>query len=531
MRERGILRRSLGWLAGIAAAVLIVLAVVVGLARLLLPLAPDYQDRDPALRHGGHRLRRAVPDPERELAPDAVRKSASRTCASPCWRTSARCSMPGSSASASMSGGSSWTAGCSPGRIAVSGASVKAERLPTGQWLVNTVFLDELLRRPRNQRLPRLDLQLRDIELVVDDPSRLEPRLALGIRQLDLDLGPRLVGFAAEVDGRDGLGSGIELAGTVPAALLPSGRPPDPAAARNPWPGRCGRPGPISTWRGGCGCWPMSPFPWRPGAVTWSLQASLRRARRRRPSTWIWTWDPRSGRASPPPTTISSGSNCRPTGNASAGGWEATLGRFAVERDSRTSPAATGSISYRAAGNGASASLTAAARNLRLQDLWPIVWSVASTGLRRDLLPERLEGEVSDFKLTASLPAGQAADLGGGGQLPRAGAGHAGAGLGGHRRHGHGARRPVRRPRRPQVPGRRAALSRSCSAPTSAPAAPPASSAGSARSRAWRSSVTTCRSRRPTARAGRGSVSSFPRRAPSSSTSRPASWRRRHPRP
>ena len=44
VRKRGILRRGLNWLAGLIAAVLILLAVVVGLARLLLPLAPDYQD-------------------------------------------------------------------------------------------------------------------------------------------------------------------------------------------------------------------------------------------------------------------------------------------------------------------------------------------------------------------------------------------------------------------------------------------------------------------------------------------------------
>ena len=44
MTQRGIFRRGLGWLAGIIAAVLICLALLVGVARLLLPLAPDYQD-------------------------------------------------------------------------------------------------------------------------------------------------------------------------------------------------------------------------------------------------------------------------------------------------------------------------------------------------------------------------------------------------------------------------------------------------------------------------------------------------------
>ncbi|MBM4220992.1 MAG: hypothetical protein FJ170_03475, partial [Gammaproteobacteria bacterium] len=44
MKKRSTISRWLGWLASIAAAGLIVLAVLVGIARLLLPMAPEYQD-------------------------------------------------------------------------------------------------------------------------------------------------------------------------------------------------------------------------------------------------------------------------------------------------------------------------------------------------------------------------------------------------------------------------------------------------------------------------------------------------------
>ncbi|MEO7386893.1 MAG: DUF3971 domain-containing protein, partial [Gammaproteobacteria bacterium] len=63
-------------------------------------------------------------------------------------------------------------------------------------------------------------------------------------------------------------------------------------------------------------------------------------------------------------------------------------------------------VSYLTSGK-SGATLKASAGNLRLQDLWPVLYSVASTGLRRDLLPDRLQGDVSDFQLTASLPPDQ----------------------------------------------------------------------------------------------------------------------------
>ncbi|MBL8200493.1 MAG: TIGR02099 family protein [Chromatiales bacterium] len=405
MSERGILGRTLGWLAGIAATVLIVLAVLVGLARLLLPLAPEYQDeiRRFVTEATGFDVRFRTLSASWPLRGPEVRFSDVQVAMLSDQR-------PVFDARELSVGVDLWRLivdrQLQPGRISVSGASVKAERLPTGQWLVNTVFLDEVLRRPRSQRLPRLDLQLRDIELVVEDPSRLEPRLALGVRQLDLDLGPRLVEFAAEVDGRDGLGSGIELAGRVPAAMVPSGRPPDPARPPDPmaWEVRAtgadldvarwlrmvaNEPVPLASGRGDVDL--RAAFD---GTAPTAIDVDLELG----PAVWdgVATAD-----------NNFSGLDLQATWQRDAGGWEATLRRFTVERASRRSPVATGSVAYRAPAAGASASLVASGNAIRLQDLWPILWSVASSGLRRDLLPERLEGEISNFRLTASLPANQ----------------------------------------------------------------------------------------------------------------------------
>ncbi len=405
MRQRGILGRSLGWLAGIAAAVLIVLAVLVGLARLLLPLAPDYQDqiRRFVTEATGFDVQFRTLSASWPLRGPEVRFSDVRIA----MLADAR---PVFDARELSVGVSIWRLlvdrQLQPGRISVSGASVKAERLASGQWLVNTVFLDELLRRPRNQRLPRLDLQLRDIDLLVEDPSRLEPRLALRVRQLDLDLGPRLVEFAAEVDGRDGLGSGLELAGTVPAALFPSGRPPDPAAApdRLAWEvSATGSDLDVARW---LRMLANEPVPLVSGRGDADLRATFTGTTPTAidvdldlgPTVWdgVATDD-----------NDFEGLDLQAGWKRGTAGWEATLRRFAVQRNSRNSPAATGSISYRSPADDAAGALTAAATNVRLQDLWPVIWSVASTGLRRDLLPERLEGDISDFRLTAALPVDQ----------------------------------------------------------------------------------------------------------------------------
>jgi len=405
MSERGILRRSLGWLAGIAATLLIVLAVLVGLVRLLLPLAPEYQDE----------IRRFVT----EVTGFDVRfrsLSASWPLSGPEVRFSdVRIAMledqrPVFDARELSVGVNLWRLivdrRLQPGRIGVRDASVRAERLATGQWLVNTVFLDELLRRPRNRELPRLDLRLEDIDLVVTDPARLEPRLALRIRQLDLDLTPRIVSFAAELEGQDGLGTGIEVAGTVPVSLLPSDRPPVPAAVpdRTAWEVRAsGADVDLARWLRVLANEPVPLVAGRgevemKGVFAGPLPMALDVELDLGPTAW-------AGLAAADNDFHSL--ELEAGWRRDAAGWDANLRRFAVARGSRQSPAASGSISYRLADDAAAPTLAAAADDLRLQDLWPIVRSVASEGMRRDFLPERVEGEVSAFRLTASLPAGQ----------------------------------------------------------------------------------------------------------------------------
>ena len=205
MSRRGIIGRSLGWLAGSAAALLIVLAVLVGVARLLLPLAPDYQDqiRRFAIDATGFDIRFASLSASWPLRGPEVRFSDVHIATLKDHRHVL-------DAGELSVGVNLWRLivdrKLQPGQVSVSDAELEADHLASGQWLINAVPLDELLHRPRGLPLPRIAVQLQNIALVVHDAARLEPQVRLRVEQLDLEVAPDLIGFDAALDGRDGLG-------------------------------------------------------------------------------------------------------------------------------------------------------------------------------------------------------------------------------------------------------------------------------------------------------------------------------------
>ncbi len=405
-RPRGILRRSLGWLAGSLAALVILLAVVVGLARLLLPLAPEYQDqiRRFATDATGFDVQFGGVSASWPLRGPEVRLSAVRVATLKEHRTVL-------DASELTVGVNLWRLLVErrllPGRIAISGASVRAERLQSGRWLINAVPLEELLRRPRNQPLPHLDLELRKIELLLLDASRIEPRVPLQVEKLALEIAPKLITFDAEVDGRDGFGKGIELAGQLPVSILPLSTASGTASISDTsvWDVRLtGNDLDVARW---LRVLANEAVPLRSGRGGLELQAGFAGL-----TPQFLSIDLELGPMVLQGVAAAENNyqrlDVQAEWKAIAGGWEATLGRLVVERGTKKYPAGSGSVRYTTA-TGGPGTLSAAADNIRLQDLWPVLWSVASSGLRRDFLPERLEGEVSDFNLTASLPTGKPA--------------------------------------------------------------------------------------------------------------------------
>ena len=398
------LRQGFGWLAGIIAAVLICLAVVVGVARLLLPLAPDYQDdiRRFASEATGFDVQFGQITATWPLLGPEIRFTDVRIA-------TLKDQLPVIDAGALSVGVNLWQLVAErrlrPGRISVSDASVRVEHLAAGTWLINAVPLEDLLRRPDNQPLPRLDLQLENIELVVVDAARLEPRVDLRIEQLNLDLGPDVIGVEAELHGEDGFGTGIEVTGSLPAALIqrvvPAGASSGPDVAESlAWDGRVtGNELDVARL---LRILANEPVPLISGHGKVDLRAAFAGLQPQQVSVDL-ALGPTVWEGVPIADNNYRRLELQAGWRAFAGGWEATLGRFAVERGNKASPVSTGSIRYRrrAAGPG---EVTAAADNVRLQDFWPILWSVGSTGLRRDLLPERVEGTVRDFKLSVSLP-------------------------------------------------------------------------------------------------------------------------------
>ena len=404
MSRRGIIGRSLGWLAGSAAALLIVLAVLVGVARLLLPLAPDYQDqiRRFAIDATGFDIRFASLSASWPLRGPEVRFSDVHIATLKDHRHVL-------DAGELSVGVNLWRLivdrKLQPGQVSVSDAELEADHLASGQWLINAVPLDELLHRPRGLPLPRIAVQLQNIALVVHDAARLEPQVRLRVEQLDLEVAPDLIGFDAALDGRDGLGEGLEVTGTLPAALLQASPGAGPDATGDPlaWNVRLNGANldvarllrvvtnervPLVSGRG-----TVDVRAALLGLVPQSLAVDLELG----PSIWdaVTTIDNNYRRL-----------KLQADWSLTADGWQANLERFKVERGAESAAAASGSVRYRRAGV-KDAALSVVASDVRLQDLWPVVWSIASSGLRRDLLPERLVGDVRELRLDATLPADQ----------------------------------------------------------------------------------------------------------------------------
>jgi uncharacterized protein (TIGR02099 family) len=404
VKKRSTISRWLGWLATIGAAGLIVLAVLVGIARLLLPMAPEYQDdiRRFVNEATGFdvqfgRLSASWPlhGPEIRFFDVHIRTQDGRQPVLDAAELSVGINLLQLVTERRLL----------PGRVAVRGADVRIERQADGKVLVNAVPLEDLLRKPRSPRLPRLDLELRDIGVLASDAGRLVPDVSLMARQLELRLAPDSIGFEGEVDGRDELGRRFEFAGTLPAALLPGA-----SVAEN---------APAPEW-------------------SFSLMAEdieLSRALRLLANQWVPL---KSGRGQLEIELAMSGLVPREMNldlelgetrietspgvedtvyrqlglsarwQRSAGGWQASVERLIAQRGNKTRPAMSVEVSYvlKASGTG---QYMARAESIRMADLWPLIRSVASSGLRSGPLPEKLLGELQDFSLTADVAPGKSA--------------------------------------------------------------------------------------------------------------------------
>lgn len=404
MKNRSTIRRWLGWLASIGAAALITLAVLVGIARLLLPMAPEYQDdiRRFANEATGFdvqfgQLSASWPlhGPEIRFLDVHIR---TRDGGQPVLDA------------AELSVGINILQLITerrllPGRVAVRRADVRVERQADGKVLVNAVPLEELLRQPRNRQLPRLDLELRDIGVLLHDAGRIVPDVSLVARQLDLRLAPDSIGFEGEVEGRDELGRSFDFVGTLPAALLPGAITAEGAPAPE-WSislvaadiemGRLLR---------------LLANQWTPlgsGRGQLEIELAMSGLVPREMNLDLELGETRIESAPAVPDTSYRQLALSARWKRSASGWQASIDRLTTQRGGKARKAGSAQLSHVLQKDGTS-QYQARAEALRLADIWPLVRSVASTGLRKGPLPEKLLGELQDFSLEAQLTPGKPA--------------------------------------------------------------------------------------------------------------------------
>ncbi|MDQ1302173.1 MAG: hypothetical protein QG595_156 [Pseudomonadota bacterium] len=402
MKARSTISRWLGWLATVGAAAVIVLAVLVGIARLLLPMAPEYQDdiRRFANEATGFdvqfgRLSASWPlhGPEIRFFDVQIRT-----------RDGLRPVLEAAELSVGVNLLQLITERrLLPGRVAVRRADVRIERLADGTVLVNAVPLDQLLRQPRRPQLPRLDLELQDIGVLLRDAGRLVPDVSLMTRQLELSLAPDSVDFEGEIDGRDELGRSFEFAGTLPAALLPGAVKAEDAPAPE-WSfslvagdielGRLLRLL-ANQWT-----------PLRSGRGQLEVELAMSGLVPREMNL-----DLELGETQIESAPDAEGIRYRQLGlsarwKRSAGGWRASIDRLVTQRGDTVRKAANAEVSYVLQNSGVG-QYEARAEALRLADIWPLLRAVAASGLRKGPLPERLLGELRDFRLAAEAVPGK----------------------------------------------------------------------------------------------------------------------------
>lgn len=390
--------RWLGWLATVSAAAVILLAVLVGMARLLLPMAPEYQDN---IRHFANeatgfdvqfgQLSASWPlhGPEIRFFDVHIRTRDGRQPVLDAAELTVGINLLQLISERRLL----------PGRVAVRQADVRIERLPDGKLLVNAVALEDLLRRPRRPELPRLDLELQDIGVLLHEAGRLVPDVSLMTRKLELRLAADSIGFEGEIDGRDELGRRFRISGTLPAALLPGGTSLEDA--------------PVPEWsfrlaaadlefgralRLLANQW----VPLQSGRGQLEIELAMSGLVPREMNLELELGETRIESAPGVEDTSYRQLGMSARWRRSASGWQASLDRLFTRRGNKTTKAASAEISYVLQKSGAG-QYKARAESVRMADIWPLVRSVASPALRSGPLPEKLLGEVLDFRLTADV--------------------------------------------------------------------------------------------------------------------------------
>lgn len=386
------------WLLYFAAAGVIALAMLVGILRLLLPLATQYQEdiRAWASTATGYDIR-------------FERISAGWPLAGPQLSFfSVTFTRPGESApifsAREVSAGVSLLHLLSDRRLslshlAVRGAQLEVERLASGEIRIQGRRLEELIPAPTRARGPRLRLDLADIAITFIDPAREPGSVSATVERLTARLEPEQLEGQARIGLPAAFGRQLAIDVTLPLPL------PTPLAVPPDWDIRVagsglnlvnaavfgfGSAGPLRSAGGdlvlGAG--------FRNGrAADVSLEVDLQNTALDAPGV-LAMYERLAGRA---------------RWTRTEGGWQAGLSGLRIRREGRDSPEANAELRHVAAAGPNAEQWSGRAAFLRLEDLFPLVRVALAGSEFEPKLPQVLRGDVRDldawYSASATEPA------------------------------------------------------------------------------------------------------------------------------
>jgi uncharacterized protein (TIGR02099 family) len=404
---RKLLAKILRWFVYFAAAGVMLLALLVGIARLLLPLVPEYQNE----------IKRWAGDAT-GLNVEFEYISASWPLAGPELKFF---DVTVSTADAQPILNADYlTVGISlvrlvidrelmVNRVGIGDTRLEIQNGPGGSFLFQGRPLEELLKfdsPPEKEfSLPDLRIDFDDTSLSFADIGRTDMVLDFFIEKLELRLSEDGVALDGRVQLDEVFGRNAELSLNLPAELL---RPRPPASSE---PGAAAAT-PAVEWKGHLAgtdlnvdrileFWLNMEVPLqrtRGDIVIWAEFADLL------PTNATVEIDLENIELSGPAGGVETYEAFRGQfeWGRNANGWVLGGSDLVIARDGRKWPSSEFTVVYRLADDG-TRRITSGTNFLRLHDLYPMVLAVASEDVRDELLPRELSGDVSDFDLDLTL--------------------------------------------------------------------------------------------------------------------------------
>ncbi len=386
-------RRLLRALLYTAAAAVITLVLLVGLARLLLPHAPDYQDdiRAWASAATGYDIGFGSISASWPLSgPELSFRDVSLTRpGDPQPVVTAREFSIGLSIFRSLR---DWAP--QPGRVAVRGSQLQVQRLADGGWLVQGRQLADLLPTPDGAST-ELDLDLADIAISYADPGRQPREVSLRLRRLTAEVRRQRLAAQIGIDLPAQLGRGLEVELALPLPL------PEPLALPAEWEARIAGSGldlrgMLAYVMGDAGAL-------QAGSGDIEVRAGFHAGRAQQLAVNLNLRDFAVGSPAAAYERLSG----RGQWQRVEGGWDAQVLDLRLRRNGRDSPVTVGELHRRQTGEQTQVHWSARAGALRLDDLFPLVRvGLAGTELAARL-PQELAGDLHEMVAEFTVGAGE----------------------------------------------------------------------------------------------------------------------------